>query len=54
MTIGEIGSAAGALSLLLAADSMDKGYAPGTIALCETASEGGMRAAVTIAGVQRH
>jgi 3-oxoacyl-[acyl-carrier-protein] synthase-1 len=53
MTIGEIGSAAGALSLLLAADSLNKGYSPGTITLCETASESGMRAAVTIVGVQR-
>ncbi|MER8482094.1 beta-ketoacyl synthase N-terminal-like domain-containing protein [Mesorhizobium sp. M1322] len=48
MTVGEIGAGAGALTLLIAADSFAKGYAPGRVAMCEAASEAGMRAAALV------
>lgn len=48
MTVGDIGAASGALTLLVAADSLSKGYAPNTVAMCEVASEGGLRAAALV------
>ncbi|MBZ9776996.1 hypothetical protein [Mesorhizobium sp. CO1-1-8] len=53
MTIGDIGSAAGALALMLAADSLLKDYAPGPTAVCELASENGLRAAAVMALMTR-
>jgi len=53
MTVGDIGAAAGALSLMLAADSIGNDYAPGPVAMCEASSEGGLRAAATIAAMSR-
>jgi 3-oxoacyl-[acyl-carrier-protein] synthase-1 len=49
MTVGEIGAAAGALALMLAADSFVHDYAPAPIAMCELASEAGMRAGIIVA-----
>ncbi|KUM27460.1 hypothetical protein AU467_17480 [Mesorhizobium loti] len=53
MTIGDIGTAGGALALMLAADSLLKDYAPGPTAVCEVASETGLRAAVVMGRVTR-
>jgi 3-oxoacyl-[acyl-carrier-protein] synthase-1 len=53
MTCGDVGAAGGALALIVAADSLTRGYAPAPIALCELASEGGLRAAATIGEVGR-
>ncbi|RWB59703.1 hypothetical protein [Mesorhizobium sp.] len=53
MTIGDIGAAGGALALMLAADSLLKDYAPGPTAVCEVASETGLRAAAIVARVPR-
>ncbi|TPL88529.1 beta-ketoacyl synthase N-terminal-like domain-containing protein [Mesorhizobium sp. B2-3-12] len=51
MTVGDIGAAAGALTLLIAADSFAKAYAPGRVAMCEATSEAGMRAAALVSAV---
>jgi 3-oxoacyl-[acyl-carrier-protein] synthase-1 len=51
MTMGEIGAGAGALTLLIAADSFARAYAPGQVAMCEAASEAGMRAAALVSAV---
>ncbi len=51
MTIGEVGAGAGALTLLIAADSFAKAYAPGPVAMCEAASEAGMRAAALVSAI---
>ncbi|MGX9572519.1 beta-ketoacyl synthase N-terminal-like domain-containing protein [Mesorhizobium sp. f-mel] len=53
MTIGDIGAAGGALALMLAADSFLKDYAPGKTAVCELASENGLRAAAVMARMAR-
>ncbi|MEI8720151.1 MULTISPECIES: beta-ketoacyl synthase N-terminal-like domain-containing protein [unclassified Mesorhizobium] len=53
MTIGDIGAAGGAMALMLAADSFMNDYAPGPTAMCEVASEGGLRAAAVMAGMTR-
>jgi 3-oxoacyl-[acyl-carrier-protein] synthase-1 len=50
MTFGEIGTAGAAMALMVAADSFAEGYAPGRAAMCEVASEGGLRAAAVVAG----
>lgn len=51
MTVGEVGAAGGALALLLAADSFTAGYAPGPVAMCEIASEAGLRAAALVSRI---
>ncbi|MBZ9942457.1 hypothetical protein LB533_15285 [Mesorhizobium sp. BR1-1-13] len=51
MTVGDIGAASGALALMVAADSLTKGYAPGPVAMVEVASEGGLRAAAVVSRV---
>ncbi|MDX8490256.1 hypothetical protein RFN29_01565 [Mesorhizobium sp. VK22B] len=48
MTIGDVGAAGGAITLILAADSLLKDYAPGPTAVCEVASETGLRAAAVM------
>jgi len=53
MTVGDIGAAAGALTLMLAADSFRNGYAPGAVAACEVASEAGLRAAAIVSDILR-
>lgn len=53
MTIGDIGAASGALVLMLAADSFLKDYAPGKTAVCELASENGLRAAAVMVCMTR-
>jgi 3-oxoacyl-(acyl-carrier-protein) synthase len=47
-SVGETGAAAGALGVLVAAVAMVEGYAPGRVAMCEAASEGGLRSAVVV------
>ena len=49
MTFGEIGTAGAAMALMVAADSFAEGYAPGRVAMCEIASDGGLRAAAVVA-----
>ncbi|MBZ9857264.1 hypothetical protein LB566_26055 [Mesorhizobium sp. CA13] len=51
MTIGDVGAAGGAMALMLAADSFVNDYAPGPTAVCEVASEGGLRAAAVMASM---
>ena len=53
MTIGDIGAAGGGLALMLTADSLLRGYAPGPTAVCELASENGLRAAAVMARMTR-
>ncbi|MER8447173.1 hypothetical protein NKH52_28720 [Mesorhizobium sp. M1066] len=53
MTVGDIGAAGGALALVLAADSFLNDYAPGPTAICEVASEGGLRAAAVLTRMNR-
>jgi len=53
MTVGDVGAASGALALMLAADSFTNDYAPGPVAMCEVASEGGLRAAAVMARTTR-
>ena len=48
-----IGAAGGALAFMLAADSLRNGYAPGPIAMCEVASESGLRAAAIVGDIRR-
>jgi 3-oxoacyl-[acyl-carrier-protein] synthase-1 len=43
MAVGEMGTAAGALSIIVAAMAMGRGYAPPGYAMCELASEEGLR-----------
>lgn len=52
MTVGDVGAAGGALALLVAADSFAVGYAPGPVAMCEIASEAGLRAAALVSRVK--
>ena len=47
------GAAGGALALMLAADSFLNDYAPGKTAVCELASENGLRAAAVMARMTR-
>jgi len=54
MTVGDMGSAGGPMTLLLAADSLCSGYAPGPVAMCEISSEGGLRAAAIVSEISRH
>lgn len=53
MTIGDIGAAGGAMTLMLAADSFLNDYAPGPTAICEVASEGGLRGAAVVGRITR-
>jgi len=53
MTVGDIGAASGALTLMLAADSFRGHYAPGAVAMCEVTSESGLRAAAVMVGASR-
>ena len=43
MAVGDIGSASGALGMLVARDAVLRGYAPARVALCDAASDGGLR-----------
>ncbi|MER9713129.1 hypothetical protein NKJ13_23120 [Mesorhizobium sp. M0174] len=52
MTVGEVGAAGGALALLVASDSFTAGYAPGPVAMCEVASEAGLRATALVSQVK--
>ncbi|MER8894800.1 hypothetical protein [Mesorhizobium sp. M0676] len=53
MTVGDIGAASAALVLMLAADSFISGYAPGRVAACELASEGGNRSAIALTDLRQ-
>jgi 3-oxoacyl-[acyl-carrier-protein] synthase-1 len=48
MSVGEIGTAAPALTAIVAATAIARGYAPGTRAMCEASSDEGLRAACVI------
>jgi len=48
-SVGDIGVASGALTLLMAATGLSRGYAPGPIAVCEASSDEGLRAACVLA-----
>jgi 3-oxoacyl-[acyl-carrier-protein] synthase-1 len=43
-SVGEIGAAVGPLLVTMASIAMEKGYAPGTLAMCEASSDEGLRA----------
>jgi 3-oxoacyl-(acyl-carrier-protein) synthase len=47
-SVGETGAAAGALGVMGATVAMTKGYAPGRLAMCEAASDGGLRSGVVV------
>ncbi|SAL00431.1 3-oxoacyl-(acyl carrier protein) synthase [Caballeronia arationis] len=44
-SVGDIGAAAGVLSLVVAARAIERGYAPGPLAVCEASSDFSLRAA---------
>jgi 3-oxoacyl-[acyl-carrier-protein] synthase I len=48
MSVGETGSAAAALALVVARDAFAKGYAPGRVAMAEIASDDGLRSAAML------
>jgi 3-oxoacyl-[acyl-carrier-protein] synthase-1 len=43
-SVGEIGAAVGPLMVIMAAIAMEKSYAPGLVAMCESSSDAGLRA----------
>ncbi len=47
--VGDVGAAAGALLIIVAAVAIARGYAPGPIGMCEASSEQGLRAACILA-----
>lgn len=48
-SVGDMGAAAGAITVIVAATSIFRGYAPGPIVMCEASSDEGVRAACVIA-----
>ena len=48
MSVGEIGAGAAGLAVIIAATAIGRGYAPGSIAMCEVASDEGLRAACMV------
>ena len=51
-SVGETGAAAGALGVLVAAIAIATGYAPGRLAMCEAASDGGLRSGVVMGALR--
>ena len=49
MTVGDVGAAGAALALMVTADSYAR-LRTGSVAMCEIASEGGLRAAAVVTG----
>src|SRR6185312_4745541 len=47
--VGEIGAASGARGLIVGMAGLQQGYAPGPVAMCESASDSGLRACCLIA-----
>ncbi len=47
-SVGETGAAAGALLLVVVVTALSKGYAPGSIGVCEASSDAGLRAACLV------
>jgi 3-oxoacyl-[acyl-carrier-protein] synthase-1 len=47
-SLGELGAASGAIALVLVALAIAGGYAPGPYAICESASDNGLRAAFLV------
>ena len=45
---GDLGAAAGALDVVVAANAIARGFAPGPIAMCEGSSDDGLRAACVV------
>jgi 3-oxoacyl-[acyl-carrier-protein] synthase-1 len=52
-SVGEMGAASGAMTVLVAALAIGGGYAPGPYAMCESSSETGLRAACLIGPAQQ-
>ena len=48
MSVGEMGTAAPAFAVIVACTAIDRGYAPGPQAMCEAASEEGLRGACVV------
>jgi 3-oxoacyl-[acyl-carrier-protein] synthase-1 len=48
-SVGDLGAAAGALSIVASATAIARGYAPGAYAMCEASSDEGLRGACLIA-----
>jgi 3-oxoacyl-[acyl-carrier-protein] synthase I len=50
MAVGDMGAASGAMAIIVAGMSIGRSYAPGPLAMCEAASDEGLRAACVVAG----
>lgn len=50
-SVGDLGAAAGAMSIVAASIGISRGYAPGPYAMCEASSDNGLRAACVLAPV---
>jgi 3-oxoacyl-[acyl-carrier-protein] synthase-1 len=48
-SVGDLGAAAGALNVIVAANAIARGFAPGPYVICESSSDEGLRAACVIA-----
>jgi 3-oxoacyl-[acyl-carrier-protein] synthase I len=48
MSLGDLGAAAGAVNVIVAANAIARGFAPGPFAMCEGSSDEGMRAACIV------
>ena len=48
-SVGDLGAAAGVLTLIVAALGISRGYSPGPYGVCETSSDNGLRAACVLA-----
>jgi 3-oxoacyl-[acyl-carrier-protein] synthase-1 len=51
-SVGDIGAASGALSIVLAATAFAQGYAPGRFAMCESSSDEGLRAGCLVGSAE--
>ena len=49
ISVGDLGAAAGALTMIIAAIGISRGYAPGPYGMCESSSDNGLRAACVLA-----
>jgi 3-oxoacyl-[acyl-carrier-protein] synthase-1 len=52
--VGDLGAAAGTLSLIVAATAISRGYAPGQTAMCEASSDEGLRATCLVGSLRQY
>jgi 3-oxoacyl-[acyl-carrier-protein] synthase-1 len=50
-SIGDTGAAAGAMSMIVAVNAINRGFAPGGLVMCESSSDEGLRAACLVAAM---